>query len=302
MLIINLSPIINYSSLNTFRPYKQFTFSGGEEHIKLFDSSNVQHVKQFTNVEKFLIIASVDSSSCIMQLLLTHNAIKNVNKTASIDLYLPYYPFARQDRVMVSGEPASLKVFANLLNGCNFSNVHVLDPHSEVTSALTNNIKLIPNEDFLKWAYSDILNSLSAKPDKSDIVLVSPDAGAEKKIYATAKILSIENIVLAVKKLNVLTGSIEMTNFIGNMENKVCIIQDDIIDGGATFIELAKLLKAKGASLVYLVVSHGIFSKGFDCLKPVIDGIYTTNSIKYFPLVHPYVKTYLLENEISKIV
>jgi ribose-phosphate pyrophosphokinase len=294
-MIINLSSTIKVG----VSPFSKFTFSAGEEHIRLFDSSNKLEEDKFKSAKDFLIISSIDSASGIMQLLLTHNAIKNINKSANISLYLPYYPFARQDRIMVSGEPASLKVFANLLNECKFYAVHVLDPHSEVTSALTNNISIISNEQFFHYAYSDILAITSN--DKSKIVLVSPDAGAEKKIYSTAKILSIENIVLAVKKRNVLTGSIEMTNFIGNVENKICIIQDDIIDGGATFIELAKKLKERGASLVYLIVSHGIFSRGFDCLKSTLDGIYTTNSIKYFPSEYPYVKTYLLDNDIKKM-
>lgn len=101
---------------------------------------------------------------------------------------------------------------------------------------------------------------------------------------------------MGTKNRDVRDGKILSTDFIGNVVDKHCVIVDDIIDGGYTFIELAKILKNKGAKTVYLVVSHGIFSKGIDELKIHIDGVYTTNSIKYFDAFMPYVSYYNLDN------
>jgi len=84
---------------------------------------------------------------------------------------------------------------------------------------------------------------------------------------------------LASKHRNVNTGKIINTSVHGDVKNKTCVICDDIIDGGATFIILADLLKKMGANKVYLIVTHGFFTKQYDVLKN-IDGIYTTDSIK----------------------
>ena len=105
------------------------------------------------------------------------------------------------------------------------------------------------------------------------------DAGAEKRVWNIAKEINAHDVILASKIRNVETGKIIHTSINGDVKGKTCIIIDDIIDGGATFIYLAQLLKKNGANKVYLIVSHGIFSKGLDVLKD-LDGIYTTDSIK----------------------
>ena len=64
------------------------------------------------------------------------------------------------------------------------------------------------------------------------------------------------------------------------MDGKDAIIVDDICDGGKTFIELAKVLKQKNVGKIYLVITHGIFSQGFEGLASYVSGIYTTNSVK----------------------
>ena len=99
------------------------------------------------------------------------------------------------------------------------------------------------------------------------------------------------------KVRDVTNGRILKTDVGGDVKGKICVICDDILDGGATFIELANLLREKGAIKVYLIVSHGIFSKGVTTLHtdsnsktPVLDGIYTTDSFvregEYSAIIH----------------
>jgi ribose-phosphate pyrophosphokinase len=66
----------------------------------------------------------------------------------------------------------------------------------------------------------------------------------------------------------------------GNVENKDVVIFDDLVDGGRTFIELAKLLKEKKANKIYLLVVHGIFSKGYKELSELYDLVISTNSYR----------------------
>ncbi len=107
---------------------------------------------------------------------------------------------------------------------------------------------------------------------------VSPDAGANKKTMELSKYFNHSNFLRADKNRNLHTGEILETVVYGVIPPEV-IIADDICDGGRTFIELAKVLKAKGAKKVYLYVTHGIFSKG---TKPLLDAgidtIFTTNA------------------------
>jgi len=67
----------------------------------------------------------------------------------TINLFIPYFPAARQDRVMIQGEPLSVKVYADIINNANVNKVTVYDAHSEVTSAVLNNCKVITNHKFI---------------------------------------------------------------------------------------------------------------------------------------------------------
>lgn len=291
------SVIINLSTTFTkgFKPFKHFAFSGGEEHVKLFDPTNASSVELFKKAESFTILTNAQNSSSIMQTLLTTDALRRINKNAKIELFMPYFPYARQDRVMVSGEPFSLKVMTSLINSMQYDKVHVLNPHSEVTIALLDNIEQIDNSLFVEYA----LDHIYLKVDRKWLAIVSPDAGAEKKTYDLAKKLGITDIILGTKKRDVKDGKILKTDFVGDVSGKDCVIVDDIIDGGRTFIELAKVLRDNGANSVYLIVSHGIFSSGIEELKKHIDAIYTTNSIKYCKEYEPYVTYFELETMIE---
>jgi ribose-phosphate pyrophosphokinase len=116
-------------------------------------------------------------------------------------------------------------------------------------------------------------------------VLVSPDAGSNKKVANVAKYLNNISgqdicVVRADKLRNVATGQIiETTVYADDLTGKECYIIDDICSKGGTFCALAKVLKAKGASKVYLVVSHYEGTANIQTLKDSgIDLIFTTNS------------------------
>lgn len=215
------------------------------------------------------------NSGDVITSILAADAIRNENRNAKVELFIPYFPAARQDRRMVSGEPFSAGVYANILKVGKFDNIYVFDAHSDVTLAVNENITSIDNVDFVKTVWDLIAQN------NSNMVLVSPDAGAEKKIWKAAVALNIsdEQVVRGSKFRNVKTGRITKTEIIGDVNGKTCVIVDDICDGGMTFIALSEVLKTHGAAKIYLAVSHGIFSKGVDVLKPNICGVYTTNSI-----------------------
>ena len=94
---------------------------------------------------------------------------------------------------------------------------------------------------------------------------------------------------------DVKTGKLkEFIVYANDIDNQDCLIVDDICDGGGTFIGLAEELKKKGAGKLYLAVTHGIFSKGFDGLDQYFEQIFTTNSIK--EMEHPKLTQIILDN------
>ena len=262
-MILNLNKHFKpYGTKNEIE-YDYFTFSGGEPHIKI--------ITQFSDIEKVTITHRIQSFNDVGLLLLAVNALKNMG-VKTLDLLLPYFPAARQDRLMVSGEALSVKVYADIINSQNFNTVTVFDPHSEVTPALLNNCKVIDNFSFIEKVTNQLDNNL---------VLISPDGGALKKIYKVAAYLQNYEVIECSKSRDVKTGKLSgFKVYADDLQQQDCLIVDDICDGGGTFLGLAKELKAKNAGKLYLAISHGIFSKGFESLAKDFQKIFTTDSFK----------------------
>jgi ribose-phosphate pyrophosphokinase len=169
-------------------------------------------------------------------------------------------------------------VIAPIINSQNFDSVTVLDPHSDVLEACINNFNKINNFNLVKFALTDIDNKNGAQ---NRICLVSPDAGAYKKIFDVATHFNIDNIITATKVRDIKTGKIIHTEVpdIDKTKDFKYVIVDDICDGGRTFIEIAKAIKEKDENAkIYLIVTHGIFSKSFYELSKLFEKVYSTNS------------------------
>ena len=230
-------------------------------------------------------------------------ALRNIVPTSRVSLYVPYFLGARSDRQFEQGGVNYLKqVICPIINSQNFDSVIITDPHSDVLEACINNFYKINNTELVYFALKDLLIDKWRKTTDSigfdfwfehewvknqDIVLVSPDAGALKKVFDVAKHFNIEKVVTAAKVRDIKTGKILKTE-IPNLPASITeeefnyIIVDDICDGGRTFIELAKAIKEQRPNAnVYLIVTHGIFSAGLYELSKHIDRIYSTNSVKY---------------------
>ena len=254
--------------------FEAFTFSGGEPHIKL----NVRDLEAIED-GNVVITTRIQSFNDLGLLAVAAEALDQSGHCQNKQLTLSYFPGARQDRRMVVGEPLTVKVYADIINEMGFSLVRIFDPHSDVTPALIDNVDVINNHKFVHKCFVDIISKVD-----TPVVLVSPDAGANKKVKELGQYLSKDfsiDIVKCDKTRDVTDGKI--TGFeicSGVVEGKTCVIVDDICDGGGTFIGLAEELRKAKAAAIYLVVSHGIFSKGFDKLNKLFRGFYTTDSFE----------------------
>ena len=202
-----------------------------------------------------------------------------------VSLTIPYLLGARSDRKFVDGGNSYLvDVLAPMLNCLGFTSIVTMDVHSDVAAACIKNLEPIDNINLIRFMIDGLMKSLQTDTSifiTEDFTLVSPDAGALKKIYNVAKFSGIDDIVIASKHRDVTTGNILSTEVPLHPwhSNKQFIIVDDICDGGRTFIEIAKVIKTTFPSAkIYLVVTHGIFSAGFDELNKYFTKIYSTNS------------------------
>lgn len=229
---------------------KTFNFSGGECHITI---ENIE-IGDITNVDAYLY-----NSDDIMRLLMVVDAIRQNNEQTQIDLVIPYFPYARQDRVCNKGEAFSAKVMAGLINALNCQSVTVLDPHSKVVTEYLNNCQVVTQVDLVRGTLAEFIRT-------RELTLVSPDKGAAEKTQAVADAFGFD-VIACSKVRDPKSGQITHSEVHGDVQGKDLIILDDVCDGGRTFTELAKVLKDHEAGDLYLYVTHGIFSKGLGVLK-----------------------------------
>lgn len=257
--------------------YKISKFPDGQQSldIQIESSPDIfdQHVRIWSRLNSFKDL----------ELIICANQVLKSLNSRSVSLYVPYFLGARSDRKFQEGGVNYLKqVICPIINSQNFSKVTVIDPHSDVLEACLNNYSKVNNIPLV----DDALSYLIKDGEEDQICLVSPDAGAYKKIFDVAKYFNIKRIATANKVRDLSSGLIVATE-IPNLPCRITgddykyVIVDDICDGGRTFIELAKVIKEQrpGAE-IYLIVTHGIFSAGFSELNKYFDGIFTTNSVK----------------------
>lgn len=264
--------------------------SGCEPHVRLGGMPEGPSL-----VEQVLITVRPRSMDDVFRAMAASNAWQDINlkmartKLIRADLFIPFFPHARQDRIAVYGDACSLQVVVDMI-AKHFGRVYVFDPHSSRTTELLRAGQApIP---LLGWGqfFDDVVIMESAMA--SHMAMVLPDAGAairptqhgftrqflhpdDRKFHPIRK-------VYFTKKRNPRTGKLEFIppEDAPQLTGHTCIIVDDICDGGGTFIPIAKHLRELGAQRVVLAVSHGIFSKGLDVLKPYIDHIHCTNSFR----------------------
>lgn len=274
---LNLDPLFTPLGKDNAIEFESFTFSGGEPHIKIHSDLSTANTVTVSH--------RINSFNDMGLLLIAVDALKRAD-VANINLIIPYFPAARQDRVMVKGEALSVKVYADLINNMQLNQVSIFDAHSEVAIALLDRCNAINNHKFIE----QVLTQLNHP------ILISPDGGALKKIYKVAAALGGQPVVEGSKSRDVKTGKLSgFKVYHDDLQGADCLIVDDICDAGGTFMGLATALKAKNAGKLYLAVSHGIFSKGLDSLTQYFETVFTTDSIRTME-AHPQLVQLKLED------
>lgn len=183
-------------------------------------------------------------------------------------LEIRYLPYARQDKEVANDATFALRPFATLLNALAFDEVILRDPHSGIAlESIHRSRAVYPLEQVAKVMAATQAN-----------LVCYPDKGARTRYGAIYPYPSVHGE----KVRNQQTGKITSYRLEGEAAGKRVLIVDDICDGGATFIALAKELKSRGVGGVYLFVTHGLFSQGLDRLREAgIERIFTAEGEAY---------------------
>ncbi len=242
-------------NLNTPSGIQFILFPDNQPHI------NIQGIEEGEEVK---VICSLTDSLKVMQLLQTANALDNLFAKKKV-LVVPYLMAARYDRLMQHGDSLDLKVVADLINSCRFDKVYLFDAHSEVASLLIKNAVNITNQQMVE------------QYQHPEGLLICPDAGAAKKVgkyFEWNK--NLKDIVYCNKNRNLSTGQLALEVLEPDKcKGRNCVIIDDICDGGATFLAIAEQIQPKHLTLI---VTHGIFSKGFAALEQKFNEIIVSDS------------------------
>ncbi|MDA9688213.1 ribose-phosphate pyrophosphokinase [Gammaproteobacteria bacterium] len=210
----------------------------------------------------------------VMEIMLIADALKR-SSASRITAVVPYYGYARQDRRVRSARvPISAKVVADMFASVGIDRVLTIDLHSETIQGFFD----MPADNV--YATKFMVDDIKDNNDRNEVVVVSPDVGGVVRSRALAKLLDDTDLAI-IDKRRAIANESEVMNIIGEVEGKVCIVPDDIIDTAGTLCNAAKALKDKGAKAVKAYITHPVLSgPAIERLnKSDIDELIVTNSI-----------------------
>jgi ribose-phosphate pyrophosphokinase len=187
----------------------------------------------------------------LMELLIMMDALKRAS-AATITTVLPYYGYARQDRKVAPRTPITSKLVADLLNTAGADRVVTIDLHAGQIQGFFD----IPVDNL--YAAPVILEYLRKKFSNENMVIVSPDAGGTERARAFAKRLG--STLAIIDKRRSGPNISEVMHLIGDVNGKVAIIIDDMVDTAGTLTQAASALKEHGAKAIYACATHAVLS------------------------------------------
>lgn len=193
-----------------------------------------------------------DVNDALMELLIMVDAAKRAS-ARSISTVITHFGYARQDRKAQPREPITAKLVADLITAAGAQNVITIDLHQDAIQGFfdmpVNHMTAMP-------IFVDYFKNMGFDPE--EVVVVSPDVGRAK---AAKKFSSMLDCDLAIMhKDRPKHNQAEITALIGDVTDKICILNDDMIDTAGSLAAAAATLKAKGAKKVYACATHGLFS------------------------------------------
>ena len=189
----------------------------------------------------------------LMEVLVCIDACKRAS-AGEINVIMPYYGYARQDRKAKPRQPITAKLVADLLQVAGADRVVVFDLHATQIQGFFD----IPIDDLT--AVPMLGQYFKEKNLPSDkLVVVSPDHGGVTRARRLGDILDAP--IAIIDKRRPKPNMVEAQNVIGDVNGKICIVVDDICDTAGSLVAGCQILKDHGASEIYTGITHGVFSR-----------------------------------------
>jgi ribose-phosphate pyrophosphokinase len=196
---------------------------------------------------------SFPANDHLMELLIIIDALRRAS-ARRITAVLPYFGYARQDRKVGPRTPISAKLVSNLITNAGADRVLTVDLHAGQIQGFFD----IPTDNL--FAAPVMVRDIKQRFELADVMVVSPDVGGVVRARGLAKRISAPLAI--VDKRRERAGESEVANVIGEVDGRICILVDDIVDSGGTLLNAADALLEKGAEAVYGYISHGVLSQG----------------------------------------
>lgn len=221
-------------------------FSNGEIYARYLDGVR--------GADVFIIqsVAGLKVNDALMELLIMADAAKRAS-ARNITAVITHYGYSRQDKKSAAREPITAKLIANLLTVAGVDRTIAIDLHQGQIQGFfdtpVNHLTALPIlADYFK----------AKNLDQDRLCIVSPDVGRAKAAKKFSDIMEADLAIM--HKGRPKHNEAEITALIGDVQDKICIINDDMIDTAGTLQAAAATLKKKGADLVYVCATHPIFS------------------------------------------
>lgn len=241
-------------------------FSDGEIQVDIDDSVRGKDV--------FLIQStSAPVNDNLMELLIMIDAVRRAS-AASVNIVLPYYGYARQDRKTRAREPITAKLVADMIQAAGADRVLSLDLHAPQIQGFFD----IPVDNLMGAPL--LADYFLSNHLEEDAVVVSPDHGGVTRARKLAEFLGTSIAIVDKRRLKANVS--EVMNIIGDVKGKRAILIDDMIDTAGTITLAAQALKDAGATEVYACATHAVLSgPAVDRLNnSVIKSLVLTDSIQ----------------------
>lgn len=240
---------------------------------------NVQIQENVRGHDTFIIQSTCSpTNKNVMEIMLIADALKR-SSASKITAIVPYFGYARQDRRVRSARvPISAKVVADMFASVGIDRVLTIDLHSETIQGFFD----MPADNV--YATKFMVDDIKDSNERNEVVVVSPDVGGVVRARALAKLLDDTDLAI-IDKRRAAANQSEVMNIIGDIQGKVCIVPDDIIDTAGTLCNAANALKENGAKAVKAYITHPVLSgPAIERLEnSSIDELIVTNSIPLTP-------------------
>jgi len=223
-------------------------FANGELHVRFSESVR--------GTDVFIIQSHVSSdlmsvNDALMEQLIMVDAAKRAS-AKRITVVAPFYGYARQDRKSEGREPITAKLIADMFKIAGAKRLISVDLHSGQIQGFFDG-----PVDHLT-AMPVLVDYIAGLGD--DLVVVSPDAGRVKVAERYANQLHADLAIVHKRRVKGMKNTVEARDVVGEVEGRICVLIDDMIDTGGTIVAAAEQLKSRGATEIYAACTHGVFS------------------------------------------